>query len=51
MKHLLKSAAAKGFLLTLLLLFAAIACRAQSAASETPDYVTGSGDFNIIAVT
>ena len=43
MRHLLKSAAAKGFLLTALLLFAASICRAQSAAPETPDYILRSG--------
>ena len=43
MRHLLKSAAAKGFLLTALLLFAAASCRAQSAAPETPDYILRSG--------
>ena len=43
MRHLLKSAAAKGFLLTALLLFAASICRAQSAAPETPDYTLRSG--------
>ena len=43
MRHLLKSAAAKGFLLTSLLLFAASICRAQSAAPETPDYTLRSG--------
>ena len=43
MRHLLKSAAAKGFLLTVLLLFAASICRAQSAAPETPDYILRSG--------
>ena len=43
MRHLLKSAAAKGFLLTALLLFAASICRAQSVAPETPDYILRSG--------